>query len=57
VDQLEDPDTGERGRIPAETRPGRRGVDDRARRIAERDEVVRALDDEPADGVVDRFDR
>src|SRR6185369_2329091 len=32
---------------------GRRRVDDHAGRVAERDEVVRAFDDEPTNGVVD----
>ena len=52
MEQVDDP-RPELGRFPAEVRPGGRGVDDRARQIAERDEIVRALDDEPADGVVD----
>ena len=53
IDQILDRDTGERVRIPPERQPRRRGVNDRARQIAENDEVVRALDDEPTDGVVD----
>jgi hypothetical protein len=57
VDQLDDFDAGERGGIPPELRPRRRRVDDRAGRVAERDEVVGALDDEPTDGVVDAFGR
>ena len=57
VDQLEHLDPGERSRLPADVRPGRRRVDDRAGWVAERDEIVRALDDEPADGVVDGLRR
>src|SRR6266487_5572677 len=53
MDQLRHLDARQRGRLPAEARPGRRGVDDRAGRVAERDEVVRAFDDEPTNGVVD----
>jgi hypothetical protein len=59
MDQLEDGDPRELGRFPAEARPGRRRVDDRAGRVAERDEIVRSLDDEPTYRVVDalRSDR
>ena len=52
MEQLDDRDAGEVGRLPAEFRPRRGRVDDRAGQVAERDEVVRALDDEPPDGVV-----
>ena len=53
MDQLEHRRADERCRLPAETRPGRRRVDDHSRQLAERDEIVRALHDEPTDGVVD----
>jgi hypothetical protein len=59
MDQLEDGDARELGGFPAEAGPGRRGVDDRARGVAERDEVVGPLDDVPPYRVVDalRSDR
>jgi hypothetical protein len=45
MEQLDDRDAGEVGRLPAEFRPRRGCVDDRAGQVAERDEVVGALDD------------
>jgi hypothetical protein len=40
MDQLEHRYAGEVGRLPAELRPGRRGVDDRTREVTEGDEIV-----------------
>ena len=57
MDQLDHRRAGEVARLPPEARPGRRGIDDRARQIAEGDEVVRPLDDQPTDGVVDALSR
>ena len=53
MEEIEDGDPGEVDRLPAEIGPGRGRVNDRARQVAERYEVVRALDDEPPYGVVD----
>jgi predicted lipoprotein with Yx(FWY)xxD motif len=55
MEQLDDRHAGQVGRLPAEMRPRRGGVDDPAFQVAEGDEVVRALDDEPANGVVKRL--
>jgi hypothetical protein len=57
MQQLADRHADEVGRLPADVSPGRRGVDDRPVQIAKGDEVVRALDDEPTDGIVDTLSR
>jgi hypothetical protein len=57
MQQLADLHARELSRLPPEVRPGRRGVDDRPVQVAEGDEVVRALDDEPTDGIVDGLSR
>jgi hypothetical protein len=57
MDQLDHSGAGEVAQLPAEARPRRRGIDDRAGQVAERDEIVRPRDDQPADGVVDALSR
>ncbi len=57
MQQLADLHARELGRLPADVSPGRRGVDDRPVQVAESDEVVRALDDEPTDDIVDTLSR
>ncbi len=57
VDQILERYAGKLARIPADREPRRRRVDDRAHEVAEDDEVVRALDDEPPNGVVDVLGR
>jgi hypothetical protein len=57
MDQLDHRHAREVARLPAEIRPRGRGVDDQARQVAEGDEVMRALDDKPTNGIIDVLSR
>jgi hypothetical protein len=57
MDQLDHRHAREVARLPAEVRPGGRGIEDQASQVAEGDEVMRALDDKPTDGVIDVLSR